>query len=122
MPFRDLMSCNAGRLALSGTPHDLGSLRRLDTEAIAGIFSLLAGLMFYACQRLDGKTLVALQDLADEAGLVEDFMAMKSGVQKFSIVLKGSPARIGKCFTPPVAMCSRRHRGRLKPRQKQRQS
>ncbi|WP_456387189.1 glucose-6-phosphate isomerase [Desulfolithobacter sp.] len=35
--------------------------------------------LLFACQRLDDRVLDGLQELADEAGLVEQFMAMKKG-------------------------------------------
>ena len=82
MPFRDFDELHAvGRLsALSGTPHDLAASGGLTPKRLQEYSVSFCGFdLLYACQRLDGKTLVALQDLADEAGLVEDFMAMKSG-------------------------------------------
>jgi glucose-6-phosphate isomerase len=65
---------------LAVRPYDLTGPGALPAERIrcyaasAGDFDLL-----YATQRLDDRVLDALQELADEAGLVDKFLAMKRG-------------------------------------------
>lgn len=82
MPYKDFSALEAGRelRELARTPYDLtapGALfpaRLHDYRCSACGFDLL-----FATERLDGAVLAALQRLADEAGLVEQFMAMKKG-------------------------------------------
>ena len=65
---------------LAGRPYDLTKSTSLSAQRIknftasAGEFDFL-----YATQRLDDKVIDALQQLADEAGLVEKFLVMKKG-------------------------------------------
>ncbi|MCL7486756.1 MAG: glucose-6-phosphate isomerase [Desulfobulbaceae bacterium] len=82
MEFRDfnvLPSCK--QLAqLARKPYDLTAPGALGPERIKQYTASVCGFDFlYATQRLDNRTLDLLQQLADEAGLVEQFLAMKSG-------------------------------------------
>lgn len=66
--------------ALAQDPYNLTEANSLNPERIAAYQASACGFdLLYATQRLDDKVLAALQDLADEAGLVEQFKAMKSG-------------------------------------------
>ena len=66
--------------ALAAKPHDLGGPEGLTNDRLHTYRNSGNGFDFlYACQRVDHKVLDALQDLADQAGLVDQFLAMKSG-------------------------------------------
>ena len=67
-------------LALAADPHDLTGPEGLPVERIQAYRCSIKGFDFlYAGQRVDHKVIDALQDLADQAGLVDQFLAMKSG-------------------------------------------
>ncbi|MDD3619272.1 MAG: glucose-6-phosphate isomerase, partial [Desulfobulbaceae bacterium] len=77
--FNDLSSVRRLR-QLAETPYDLTRPGALDGERLQNYRAATGGFDYlYATQRLDEQTLDSLQDLADEAGLVEQFIAMKSG-------------------------------------------
>ncbi|HHO47463.1 MAG TPA: glucose-6-phosphate isomerase [Desulfobacteraceae bacterium] len=77
--FNDLRSVQKLRL-LAETPYDLTGPGALDGERLQKYRAATGGFDYlYATQRLDEQTLDSLQDLADEAGLVDQFMATKSG-------------------------------------------
>jgi glucose-6-phosphate isomerase len=66
--------------SLAQEPYDLTGADSLHPERIATYRSSACGFdLLYATQRLDDQVLAALQDLADEADLVEQFKAMKAG-------------------------------------------
>jgi glucose-6-phosphate isomerase len=82
MEFRDFTELPSWKqlkeLALN--PYDLTTPTALSPERIGKYTASIAGLDFlYSTQRLDDQVLSALQQLADEAGLVDQFVAMKSG-------------------------------------------
>lgn len=65
---------------LARKPYDLTAPAALNPERIEKYTAAAAGLDFlYATQRIDDRVLNSLQQLADEAGLVDQFVAMKSG-------------------------------------------
>ncbi len=65
---------------LAGKPYNLADPASLPPERIAAYRTSDCGFDFlYSTQRVDDQVLLALQELADEAGLVEQFKAMKSG-------------------------------------------
>lgn len=65
-------------LALS--PYDLTKPPGLNPDRIAAYVCATGGFeLFYATQRVDDQTMAALQELADEAGLVDALLAMKQG-------------------------------------------
>ncbi len=65
---------------LARNPFDLTKPGALSPERIGKFVSSVAGLdLLFAAQRIDDQVLASLQKLADEAGLVDQFMAMKSG-------------------------------------------
>ena len=66
--------------ALAANPHDLSGPDGVTVERLQAYRGSGNGFDFlYAGQRVDHKVLDALQDLADQAGLVDQFLAMKSG-------------------------------------------
>ena len=82
MEFRDFNDLPSWKhlAELAQKPHDLTAPAALDPERIEKYTASVAGLDFlYATQRLDDRALDLLELLADEAGLVEQFLAMKSG-------------------------------------------
>lgn len=65
---------------LAKDPYDLTAPEALSRERIEKYTASLAGFDFlYSTQRIDDTVLDNLQELADEAGLVDQFVAMKSG-------------------------------------------
>ncbi len=65
---------------LAGKPWKLNVRGGLDEERVNRFRASGCGFdLLFATQRLDDRVLDGLQDLADEAGLVEQFMAMKQG-------------------------------------------
>lgn len=61
-------------------PYDLTSSSAFPAERITGYTASVGDYDFlYATQRLDAQVIDTLQQLADEAGLVDRFMAMKKG-------------------------------------------
>ena len=65
---------------LAEKPYDLTATGGLNRERIEKYTASVAGLDFlYATQRVDDQVLNSLQQLADEAGLVDQFIAMKKG-------------------------------------------
>jgi glucose-6-phosphate isomerase len=65
---------------LARTPYTLASSTALSPERLAAYRASCCGFDFlYGTQRIDEQVMEALQDLADEAGLIEQFKAMKSG-------------------------------------------
>lgn len=67
--------------ALARQPFDLKAATALSPARIRSYICRAAGIdLFYATQRVDDNVLELLQDLATEAGAVEQFMLMKKGV------------------------------------------
>ncbi|MCI5218749.1 MAG: glucose-6-phosphate isomerase [Candidatus Electrothrix sp. LOE2] len=65
---------------LARTPYTLAASTALSPERLAAYRASCCGFDFlYGTQRIDEQVMEALQDLADEAGLIEQFKAMKSG-------------------------------------------
>ncbi len=65
---------------LAKTPYSLAGTDTLPPERIAGFQASSCGFnLLYATQRLDEQVLTELQNLADEARLTDQFMAMKAG-------------------------------------------
>lgn len=65
---------------LARAPYDLTAEKALPAERILSCRASSAGFdLLFATQRVDGSVLAALQDLADEGGVVEQFLAMKQG-------------------------------------------
>lgn len=65
---------------LAEKPYDLSAEGTLSSQRIASYSLSSCGFdLLYATQRVDDQVLDSLQDLADEAGLVDAFLAMKSG-------------------------------------------
>jgi len=82
MKFRDCTGLTSWKRLgeLARNPFDLTAPGALKPERIDKYAASAAGFDFlYATQRLDDEVLDCLQELADEAGLVDQFMAMKSG-------------------------------------------
>ncbi len=82
MPYKDFSSLSATtRLSeLARKPFDLSRAGALSPQRIRDYRSSACGFdLLYATERLDEPVLDALQALADEAGLIEQFMAMKRG-------------------------------------------
>lgn len=82
MEFRDFTELHSWKQLeeLARKPYDLTSPDSLDRERIEEYTASAAGLDFlYATQQLDNQVLDALQQLADEAQLVDKFVAMKNG-------------------------------------------
>ena len=65
---------------LAENPYSLNRPDSLPPERLAAYRASDCGFdLLYATQRIDDRVLAELQNLADEAGLVEQFLAMKSG-------------------------------------------
>ena len=82
MEFHDFSTLTATtRLReLAGNPYDLTKPGSLNSDRIARCKASACGFdLLFATQRLDDQVLAALQEFADEAGLVDQFMAMKRG-------------------------------------------
>ena len=82
MLFRDFTDLPAfGRLReLAASPPDLARPGFLSPERIRSCRIHSCGFdLLYATQRVDGPVLDALQELADQAGLIDAFLAMKGG-------------------------------------------
>lgn len=82
MPYKDFSALNAtARLAeLAKAPYDLTRPESLNAARFKALKSSACGFdLLFATERLDEAVLDALQQLADEAKLVEQFMAMKKG-------------------------------------------
>jgi glucose-6-phosphate isomerase len=82
MQFQDFSTYNAvTRLAaLARDPHDLTAADGLPSQRVRDFTASFCGFdLLYATQRISPEVLGTLQDLADEAGLVETFKAMKQG-------------------------------------------
>jgi glucose-6-phosphate isomerase len=82
MEFRDFTELAGWKQLqeLVRKPYDLTAPAALKPERIEKFTATVAGLdCLYATQRIDDQVLDALQELADEAGLVDQFAAMKSG-------------------------------------------
>lgn len=82
MPFHDFSTHRAvGRLTeLAQNPYDLTAANALSPQRMRTFKSSLLGFDFlYGTQRVSEEVLTALQELADEAGLVETFITMKQG-------------------------------------------
>jgi glucose-6-phosphate isomerase len=82
MPFHDFSTYRAvDRLSeLARNPHDLTTANGLSPQRMSSFKSSALGFDFlYGTQRVSDEVLTALQELADEAGLVETFIAMKKG-------------------------------------------
>ncbi len=82
MEFRDFTELHSWKQLeeLARKPYDLTIPAALDRERIEKYTASVAGLDFlYATQRLDDQVLDVLQQLADEAEVVDKFIAMKNG-------------------------------------------
>lgn len=82
MPFQDFSTYKAvTRLtALAAAPHDLTAKGGLTAQRLGEFKATSCGFdLLYATQLISSQVLDALQSLADEAGLVDGFKAMKSG-------------------------------------------
>jgi len=82
MEFRDCIGLPGWQelVELARSPYDLTAQGALNSKRIEKYTASAAGLQYlYATQRVDDKVLDGLQRLADEAGLVDQFLAMKSG-------------------------------------------
>jgi glucose-6-phosphate isomerase len=91
--FADLKA--AGRLKqLAERPYNLAGRDTLPAERIAGYHAACCGFdLLYATQRVDDQVLAELQNLADEAGLVEQFASMKAGAVMNRIIGQDSENR-----------------------------
>ncbi len=77
--FSDLPACDRLR-ELAAEPPDLTRPGFLSPERIHGCRLSSCGLdLLYATQRVDDRILDGLQELADQAGLIDAFLAMKDG-------------------------------------------
>ena len=66
--------------SLARQPHDLAAPGGLTPERIDSLVCSGCGFeLLFATQRINDEVLAALQELADEAGLVDAFLAMKKG-------------------------------------------
>lgn len=82
MEYKDFIDLRAVQhlQQLAEQPYTLAGEGTLPPERISGYHTSACGFDFlFATQRVDDRVLAGLQDLADEAGLVEQFQAMKSG-------------------------------------------
>ncbi|MBM9536854.1 glucose-6-phosphate isomerase [Desulfobulbus alkaliphilus] len=82
MQFHDFSTYRAfSRLTgLAKNSHDLTAVNGLSPQRMSTFKSSMLGFDFlYGTQRVNADVLTALQELADEAGLVETFIAMKKG-------------------------------------------
>jgi len=82
MQFHDFSTYQAyARLStLARTPHDLTAAEGLTGSRIRACTASFCGFdLLYATQRISPEVVDALQDLADEAGLIAAFRAMKQG-------------------------------------------
>ncbi len=82
MQFRDFDKLRAASklLGLAARPHDLTAPGGLTTQRLGEYTTSFCGFdLLYATQRVNDTVLEGLQDLADEAGLVEAFVTMKRG-------------------------------------------
>ena len=82
MQFRDFSSYKAvAKLAaLAKAPHDLTTVDGLTAQRIRTCAVSFCGFdLLYGTQRVTSEVIGALQELADEAGLVDAFRAMKEG-------------------------------------------
>lgn len=93
---------------LARTPYNLTAPNALSPERLAAYQVSACGLdFFYGTQRVDGQVMEALQGLADEAQLVAQFKAMKSGAIMNRIIGQDSEERqvlhtaCRDLFTPP---------------------
>jgi glucose-6-phosphate isomerase len=82
MTFNEFSALQSGRRLreLAGAPYDLTVPGALNAGRVRAYRASGCGYDYmYASQRLDDQVLAALQGLADEAGLVDQFLAMKGG-------------------------------------------
>lgn len=82
MQFTDFSGFKAPKklVQLARQPYDLTGDMALTPERIARYRATSCGFdLLYGTQRIDEAVLAGLQELADEAGLVDKFLAMKSG-------------------------------------------
>jgi glucose-6-phosphate isomerase len=82
MEYRDFSDLKAVTVLekLAAAPYVLAGDNTLPPERLEGYRASACGYdLLYATQRVDDRVLDGLQALADEAGLVEQFLAMKSG-------------------------------------------
>jgi glucose-6-phosphate isomerase len=81
-------------MELAQTPYNLARPDSLPPERIAACQASACGFdLLYGTQRVDDSVMTALQDLADEAGLVDQFKAMKRGEVMNRIVGHASEER-----------------------------
>jgi glucose-6-phosphate isomerase len=79
---------------LARNPYNLARPDSLPPERIAACKASACGFdLLYATQRIDDEVLAALQDLAVEAGLIEQFKTMKSGAVMNRIIGQASEER-----------------------------
>ena len=89
MDYKDFADLQAVKRLeqLAAQPYRLAGAGTLPPERFAEYRVSACGFdLLYATQRLDDRVLAALQTLADEAGLVEQFQAMKAGAVMNRIV------------------------------------
>ncbi|MDH3394496.1 MAG: glucose-6-phosphate isomerase, partial [Desulfobulbaceae bacterium] len=76
----DSLSVYSRLQQLAQSPHDLTADGGLSPERLEGYRCSAAGIdLLYATQRVDDATLNSLQDLAEESGVIDQFLAMKQG-------------------------------------------
>jgi glucose-6-phosphate isomerase len=76
----DALAAHEKLCALSRQPYELSRADALPPDRLASHCCRAAGIdLLYATQRLDERVLAALQELADESGAVDQFLAMKKG-------------------------------------------
>ncbi len=94
--YKDFVDLQAVRQLeqLAQTPYDLSGTESLPPDRIANYRASSCGFdLLYATQRIDDNVLDELQNLADEAGLVEQFKAMKTGAVMNRIIGQDSENR-----------------------------
>ena len=66
--------------SLARKPHDLAAPGGLTAERVGGYAASSVSFdLLYATQRVTPEVMDALQELADQAGLIDAFLAMKAG-------------------------------------------
>uniref|UniRef100_UPI0040562D35 glucose-6-phosphate isomerase n=1 Tax=Candidatus Electronema sp. TaxID=2698783 RepID=UPI0040562D35 len=94
--WKDFADLKAARKLeeLARSPYNLARPDSLPPERIVKYKASACGFdLLYAAQRIDDSVLAALQELADEAGLLEQFKAMKSGAVMNRIIGHASEER-----------------------------
>jgi glucose-6-phosphate isomerase len=94
--WKDFSELNAAQRLkdLAQQPYNLSQPDSLPPERIAAYRASACGFdLLYATQRVDEQVLAALQELADEAGLIKQYKAMKSGAVMNRIIGHASEER-----------------------------